>query len=111
MINEKYDQKYLVVRGDYNDGDIISEESKINNDQLDRIRKIALIIKKYNSDNGSSNNWPLDESRNPSIGETYKGLLTISDIQFMSSFCPSTEDSQIHKIESIEIYYKGEILL
>ena len=89
-------EKFVFVKGDMNDADYISEETKLNEADLDLIRKVskALAENEYL--------WPTSEWDDESVSEVYDGVLTNQEISTFSKYVPYGEGG-IRSIESIEI--------
>ncbi len=97
--------KYLiVVEGDTNDADYISNVGNIAENEIEIIKKVASAIKSYDEEHKYGHNWPMfcDNNDMPAPYEIYKDILTEDDIECMDGYIPYGEYG-IHSIKSIRI--------
>lgn len=107
----------LIIKGDTNDGDYISEKNPISNKDLEKIREIISALREANKridkKTGKSQygnvKWESGDIGDPEIYAS-KGILTLDEIDFFSQYTPHGEHG-IHTIVSIEVVYQGEKLL
>lgn len=105
-------ERFLLIKADTNDGDYISEKSKISDVNLEKVREIVKALRESNKVGQGYRRrirWETGECGNPYEYAT-KGILTMDEIEFFNDFLPHGEHG-IHTIESIEIVYQGEKLL
>jgi hypothetical protein len=89
-------EKFVFVEGDMNDADYISKETKLNEADLDVIRKVSKAL----AENEYS--WPTSEWDGESGLEVYEGVLTNQEISAFSKYVPYGEGG-VRTIETIEI--------
>lgn len=114
-------KKYITISADYNDGDYISENIPITDEQIELIKPVIAQLKmrrdKLNEDrdlnwNEWRHNWETCER--PRLGDPSKmyvvtGLLTQKQVDLFNKFVPYGEYG-VHTIDSIEIVTQGEKL-
>lgn len=101
-------KKYIEIKGDCNDGDLISERSEITDEQIEYILPVIEAIKNCQEDH----NWPTLEWGDDSPLSLYEDILTEEQIDVFGDFVPYGETG-IHTIHSITILHvtKEEKLL
>jgi hypothetical protein len=88
-------KKYIIIKGDTNDGDYITEKSEITDQEIEQIKEILKIT-------GSNWNtrWEYDEDELATL--VYKDILTEEQFKLMDKFVPSGEIG-IHTLSSVDI--------
>lgn len=101
-------KKYIEIKGDCNDGDLISRRCLITDEQIEYILPVVEAIKNCKE----SHNWPTLEWEDDSPYSLYEGVLTEKQIDMFDEFVPHGETG-IHSIDSITILHvtKEEELL
>jgi hypothetical protein len=101
--------KYLlVVKGDANDGDYITEQTWLTEAQFEDLffvlKRVGKAIKD-SRDTVDGNTWGRSEYSDPKDAPEvrYKGILSDEDITTMDAYTPHGEFG-IHSIESIDIH-------
>lgn len=92
-------KKYLIIKADTNDADYVQEKNLVSDSQLKKLEPIIKAIKACKE----HHNWPNHDGSDKTIEETYEGILTEEQIEFMQEFVPSGGDYGVHSIESIEL--------
>lgn len=85
---------HVEIVADTNDGDCVTERSLITKDMIDRIKKIAKVIKP------SGGSWHTLDQGSPH--EDYGDLLSEEDISWFDEFVPKGEYGT-HTLDSIKI--------
>ena len=99
----------IVITGDTNDADYVTEIQDIEQDELDLIMPVIEAVKAYTKLHWkghycSEHNWPTSEYSDGEVGALYPDL-TEEQLQLFQNFVPCGEYG-IHSIESIYIYPK-----
>ena len=98
----------IIIKADTNDADyvhsIIEDEWYIKEENLDRFKKIATIVKERTK--VGTHNWENGDSITMAPEEMYEGVLTEDDIDFFEEYLPYGEYG-IHTIKSIRIISTG----
>ena len=98
-------KKLMIVVGDCNDADFLTEISDItglNEEDLTRLKRITSLIKER-TDNEMADNWNTREMDEETPESVYGDKLSEEDIEFFEGFIPHGEFG-IHSIDSIMIY-------
>jgi hypothetical protein len=108
----------IIMEGDINDGDMITEATVITNSEykkhgygklttfdVELFRKIAKIVMDKNGKNGR---YETNDQASTSLNNQYKDLLTEDEIEFFNDFVPYHEYG-IHTIDSIILVEAGNI--
>lgn len=93
-------KKYVIIKADYNDADYVTEQSLVDDDDIELIKKVAECIKLKN------NKWNTFYRREKDYPQnTYKDVLTEKEVERFNQFVPNGGDYEggIHTIESIKI--------
>ena len=91
-------QYLIVVEGDTNDADYISETTTIDSEYLEEIKPVIAAIKA----GGHSHNWPKHDYVNERPKDLYPEL-TEAQIDAFSDLTPRGENG-IHSVGSIYLY-------
>jgi hypothetical protein len=112
----------ILVKGDTNDADYVTEITDIDQEELESIRPIVKAIQ----DCKSEYNWECDHYDSPKLEELYpqfveswketeygKYPVFTGAFELFRGCCPSGGDLGIHSIESVTVYHvtKEEDLL
>jgi hypothetical protein len=106
----------IIMEGDINDGDMITEATVITNNEYKRygksiafdvelFRKIAKIVMDKNGKNGR---YETNDQASTPLKNQYKDLLTEEELEFFNNFVPYHEYG-IHTIYSIILIEAGNI--
>lgn len=102
--------KYLlIIKGDPNDADYITEETEYTEAQF---KKIEPFLKKVGSAIAQKDGeWnSMEVGHQDSLEEVYGELLTADEIERFNELTPSGEEGGIHSIESIKVYVVQETI-
>lgn len=88
-------QKYIIIRADTNDGDYVTNKSKIDDDKLELLKPILEVIK---SKNGRYETGEMGDVRDTYSNEE----LSDEQIDLFENYRPNGEYG-IHTIESVEV--------
>jgi len=97
--------KYIIVQADYDDGDMVEKKSKIDDEQISKLKDILNHIQRQKGPGTivyNSISWETLEQSNLSLEEQHPEL-SIHEINFLDHFCPSAQYG-INTIGSIEIF-------
>jgi hypothetical protein len=99
--------KYVIITGDSNDGDYVTEVTKITDKQLSKLRK---IVEKMPS--SASIPYTTHERGDDHLNDSDYDYLSNSEKEFLDKFLPEGDPNcrGIHSIESIRIVEKIEDL-
>lgn len=92
--------KYIIIEGDYNDADYVSEKTKIDDETIEQLRPIIEVVKLHDG------SWGTSEYADSKPEDEYENELTKEQIEFLNKYVPRCGDDDgygIHTIESIEI--------
>jgi len=92
----------IIITGDTNDGDYVSETSTITEEKLNLILPIIGLIKKYTIDNPHKNNFPASEYNREGDPTVYDIYGHLEAYPLFCDMCPYGEYG-IHSIDSITI--------
>lgn len=107
-------KKYIIITGDTNDGDYISEKTQISDENLEIIKPVIKAIKDYNEDKTITyqkwNWWDIKDYNNrrdnskPTPKELYlnTGKCSQEAFDIFNDYIPHDEYG-IHSIDSIEL--------
>ena len=93
-------RKYIIIEGDTNDGDYVTERNVITDEQIE---KISIAFSKLQG----RTNWYTGDMVNEKRGNfspevMYKDILSPEEIELIDNFTPRGEYG-IHSIESVDI--------
>jgi hypothetical protein len=88
----------IVIKGDTNDADYISETNTIDSEYLEDIKPVIAAIKAHKG----QHNWPTHDYVNESPQDLYPQL-TEQQISYFRDLAPRGENG-IHSIESVHVY-------
>lgn len=104
--------KLVLIEGDTNDGDYVTEKTKISDDDILKLRNIISKLEReklHGGGYGKSVRWETGEMQSKSLEEQHPEL-SFEEIKFVNELCPHGEHG-IHTIESVEIVEEVETLL
>lgn len=90
----------IIIKGDTNDADYVTEISPVSKETLDKLRPLILAIAEFKKSNPFEHSYPLSEyCRGESPQELYPQFDEETH-ELFREYCPRGE-SDIHSIESI----------
>lgn len=96
LFENKNMKKYtVIIKGDYNDGDYVAQETRVDDIEFELIKKVVKAIKELGLDHNYdvSNGVPYDD---------YEGILTSEELDQFDNFIPSGGEDGIHSIVSVK---------
>ena len=109
-------QKYIVIEADINDGDYVTEKTKVTDEEIVKLKEILAKMPRQKTHKGEE--LPEIRYETREIGNDDKENsnyqhITYEEKQFLSKFLPSGDYnySGIHTIENVEIVQELEKLL
>jgi len=101
--------KYLlVIEGDTNDGDYVTENTIITEKDLEEIKPIVKAIKAYTKKNKDEHNWFTQESQNDTAEEKYSDIYETKAFKKFENYVPYGEYG-VHTIESVVVSPSAKI--
>ncbi len=93
-------KKYIIITADTNDGDYITEKTKITDEQIEKYKPVIEAIKKSKA-SGYGHTWETGEMANSTLSEQYPDV----DENLLENFNQHLPYGEygVHSIESIEI--------
>lgn len=96
--------KFVIIKGDYNDGDYVTEITQMegSDPRLEVLDKLMAVLKVFKSP--SYYNWFGCEhtSENDEVRAEWLEFFSEADLDIIEGLCPSHENG-IHSIESVAI--------
>lgn len=101
----------LVIVGDTNDADYITETHLLDPDEIYDAELLSLLpkVSKALKDCKDRHNWPDSEYSKIFVRELYNGILTDEDIDIFQEYAPHGEYG-IHTIKSIDVYDINDVV-
>lgn len=109
-------QKYIVIEADINDGDYVTEKTKVTDEEIIKIKEILAKMPKqkdYKGEQLPEIKYETREIGNDDKKNSNYQHITYEEKQFLSKFLPSGDYnySGIHTIENVEIVQELEKIL